>query len=90
MNEGQALHSSPYVDQIDKFAQSLQQLSRTFLALEEKKQSFSTEEIDGMFDRVREKVCAKCEKCGWCWGENFVHNYQMGYEILSAVDRYGN
>ena len=39
MNEGQALHSSPYVDQIDKFAQSLQQLSRTFLALEEKKQS---------------------------------------------------
>ena len=90
MNEGQALHSSPYVDQIDKFAQSLQQLSRTFLALEEKKQSFSTEEIDGMFDRVREKVCAKCEKCGWCWGENFVHTYQMGYEILSAVDRYGN
>ena len=90
MNEGQALHSSPYVDQIDRFAQSLQQLSRTFLALEEKKQSFSTEEIDGMFDRVRERVCSKCEKCGWCWGENFVHTYQMGYEILSAVDHYGN
>ena len=43
-----------------------------------------------MFRRVREKVCGNCEKCSWCWGENFVHTYQMGYEILSAVDHYGN
>ena len=90
MNDGQALHSSPYVEQIEKFAHSLKQLSHTFLGLEEKKQSLSGEEIDGMFDRVRENVCGKCEKCGWCWGENFVHTYQMGYEVLSAVDHYGN
>ncbi len=90
MNDGQAVHGSPYVDQIEKFAGSLKQLSRTFLGLEEKKKAFSGEEIDEMFDRVKEKVCGKCEKCGWCWGENFVHTYQMGYEILSAVDHYGN
>ena len=90
MNEGQALHGSPYVEQIEKYAHSLKQLSRTFLGLEEKKKAFSNEEIEEMFSRVREKVCGKCEKCGWCWGENFVHTYQMGYEILSAVDQYGN
>ena len=76
--------------QIEKFADSLKQLSRTFLDLEEKKQAFSNEEIEEMFRRVREKVCGNCEKCSWCWGENFVHTYQMGYEILSAVDHYGN
>lgn len=90
MNEGQALHGSPYVEQIEKYADSLKQLSRTFLDLEEKKKAFSNEEVENMFSRVREKVCGKCEKCGWCWGENFVHTYQMGYEILSAVDQYGN
>ena len=90
MSEGQTLHGSPYVEQIEKYAHSLKQLSRTFLGLEEKKKAFSNEEIEGMFSRVREKVCGKCEKCGWCWGENFVHTYQMGYEILSAVDQYGN
>ena len=90
MNDGQALHSSPYVEQIEKFAHSLKQLSHTFLGLEEKKQALSGEEIDGMFERVKENVCGKCEKCGWCWGENFVHTYQMGYEVLSAVDHYGN
>ena len=30
MNEGQVLHNSPYVAQIEKFADSLKQLSRTF------------------------------------------------------------
>ena len=39
---------------------------------------------------MKGKVCKNCEKCSWCWGENFVHTYQMGYEILSAVDSYGN
>ncbi len=90
MNEGQALHGSPYVEQIEKYADSLKQLSKTFLDLEEKKRSFSNEEIEDMFTRVREKVCAKCEKCGWCWGDNLIHTYQMGYEILSAVDQFGN
>lgn len=90
MDDGQVLHSSPYVAQIEKFADSLKQLSHTFLRLEEKKKSFSSEEIEDMFDRVKGKVCESCEKCGWCWGENFVHTYQMGYEILSAVDNYGN
>lgn len=90
MKEGQALHESPYVEQIEKFSHSLRQLSSTFVALEEKKQAFSQEEIEEMFQHVREKVCARCEKFNWCWGENFVHTYQMGYDILSAVDHYGN
>ena len=90
MSKGQALYGSPYVEQIEKFAHSLRQISRTFLGLEEKRQSFSMEEIEAMFSRVREKVCGKCEKCGWCWGENFVHTCQMGYDVLSAVDGYGN
>lgn len=89
MDKGQALHTSPYVAQIEKFAGSLKQLSQTFLMMEEKKQTFSSEEVELMFERVREKVCGQCEKCAWCWGENFVHTYQMGYEILSAVDNYG-
>lgn len=43
-----------------------------------------------MFQHVKETVCEQCEKCQWCWGENFVHTYQMGYEILSAVESYGS
>ena len=35
MDGGQALHGSPYVEQIEKFAHSLKQLSQPFLGLEE-------------------------------------------------------
>lgn len=59
MEEGQALHTSPYVTQIEKFADSLKQLSHTFLRMGEKKQSFTNEEIDNMFEQVKEKVCGR-------------------------------
>lgn len=90
MDVGQVLHTSPYVTQIEKLADSMKQLTNTFLRMEEKKKAFTEDEVERMFDCVKEKVCGQCEKCSWCWGENFVRTYQMGYEILSAVDRYGN
>ena len=60
MKEGQALQGSPYVEQIEKYASSLKQLSHTFLELEAHKEEFSGADIDGMFDRVKERVCKKC------------------------------
>lgn len=55
MKNGQALHTSPYVTQIEKYADSIKQLSRTFLHLEEKKSAFSNEEIEDMFDRTKKE-----------------------------------
>lgn len=90
MSDGQALHTSPYVIQIEKFSDSLKRLSQIFVGLEEKKKCFTNEEIDIIFEHVKEKVCRKCEKCDWCLKDNIVHTCQMEYEVLSAIDRYGN
>ena len=68
----------------------MRQLSQVFSKIEEKKTHFTEEEIDEMFQKIRASVCRKCEKCSSCWEEDFENTYQMGYEILSAVDRYGN
>ena len=57
MENGQVLHSSLYVEQIDKFAVSLKQLAKTFLRLVDIKQTFSGEEIDDMVSCVREDGC---------------------------------
>lgn len=77
MDVGQVLHTSPYVTQIEKLADSMKQLTNTFLRMEEKKKTFTEDEVEQMFDCVKEKVCGNCEKCSWCWGENFVRTYQM-------------
>lgn len=48
----QEIFVNPYVVQMDKFAESLQHLSKTFLNMEHYKGTLSKEEIDEMFDKV--------------------------------------
>lgn len=90
MKGGQAFHVSPYVVQMEKYVHSVKELSRKFLELEEKQKGLTSEELERMFQEVRSGVCKECEKYEWCWGENFVHTYQLGYEIFSAIENYGN
>lgn len=87
--DGQAFAVSPYVTQADRFAESLSHLSHTFLGLEEKKQTFTKNEMENLFQRVEERVCDNCPQKTFCYGENTISTYQMIYEILSAVEKYG-
>ncbi|HIW83102.1 MAG TPA: SpoIIE family protein phosphatase [Candidatus Dorea gallistercoris] len=80
---------NPYVIQMDKFADSLIHLSRTFLSLESYKGTFSREEFEEMFTKITDKVCEECEKKEQCLQENRVYTYQMMYEILCGVEEYG-
>lgn len=85
----QEIFVNPYVIQMDKFAESLQHLSRTFLNMEDYKGTLSKEEIDEMFEKVTGKVCAGCEQREECLGERRAKTYQMMYEILCAAEEYG-
>ena len=49
---------NPYVIQIDKFVQSLEKLSQMFLDLEEKKNTFSEEELKNICENVFRKALA--------------------------------
>ena len=83
------LFLNPYVIQMDKFADSLIHLSRTFLSLESYKGTFSKEEFEEMFVRITDQVCGECEKRKRCLQENRVYTYQLMYEILCGVEEYG-
>mgnify|MGYP000641735240 CR=1 FL=1 len=41
------------------------------------------------FFQVEESVCTKCDHMERCWGEDYVHTYQLGYEVLHAIEEYG-
>ncbi|MDO4312253.1 MAG: SpoIIE family protein phosphatase [Eubacteriales bacterium] len=83
------IFSNPYIIRMDKFADSLKHLSEAFLHLEDYKGTFTRDEVEEMFLRVSERVCAGCEKKNWCLGENRIHTCQMVYEILCTVEDYG-
>lgn len=80
---------NPYVEQMEKFGRSLEHLSNTFFRMEGQRGTFTQHEIEEMFSRVSDAVCANCENRKWCLGENRVRTYQMVYEILKAADEYG-
>lgn len=80
---------NPYVIQMDKFADSMVHLSKTFFTLEGYKGTFSKEEFEEMFRKITDKVCEHCEKKEACLKENRVYTYQMMYEILCTVEEYG-
>lgn len=89
IREGQAVIRNPYVTQADKFAVSLQHLADIFLRLEGTRECFTTEEIQQIFDRVTDRVCASCVKKEECMGKRRMHTYQLVYEILCTVEEYG-
>lgn len=83
------LFLNPYVIQMDKFADSLNWLSKKFLSLESIRVTLTKEELDQMFCRITDKVCEGCEKRSECLGEQRVKTYQMMHEILCTVEEYG-
>lgn len=80
---------NPYVVQMDRFADSLKHLSETFMRMEGCRGTFTKEEVEEMFCRVSEKVCANCENRKWCLEENRKSTCQLVYEILCAIEEYG-
>ncbi len=80
---------NPYVIQMDKFADSMVHLSKTFFTLEGYKGTFSKDEFEDMFQKITGKVCEHCERKDSCLKENRLYTYQMMYEILCAVEEYG-
>lgn len=87
--EEKEVFMNPYVVQMDKFADSLKHLAKTFLSLEKYKGTLSKDELEEMYQRITKRVCIDCENRETCLGEKKVSTYQMMYEILGAVEDYG-
>lgn len=85
----QEIFVNPYVVQMDKFAASLEHLSKTFLNMEKYKGTLSKEELDDMFEKVTGKVCTGCDWKRECLGDRRARTYQMMYEILCTAEEYG-
>lgn len=83
------LFLNPYVIQMDKFADSLNRLSKKFLVLEGMRGTLTKEEMDQIFCKVTDKVCEGCENYNECLGKQKTKTYQMMHEILCTVEEYG-
>lgn len=84
-----ALAAEPGRERLENFAGSFLNLADTFAHLPSKKEKLSEEDIEGVFQEVRERVCFDCERRGECWGEDYQTTYRKAYGMLSAVEEEG-
>lgn len=81
--------TNPYVSQADRFAQSLRHMADTFLRMEETREHFAWEEVHEMCESVSEEVCGNCERRRECYERKKEEIYQMIYELLDTIEKYG-
>lgn len=79
----QKVEMNPYVVQIDKFANSLDKLSRTFLKSEVNREMITDEGLQKLCEDVKEKVCKSCERRKIC------NTKKLLIEMLHTVEDYG-
>ena len=58
---------NPYVIQMDKFADSLMHLSKTFLTLEDYKGTFTKDEIEEMFLKITDRSARTVKRRSGAW-----------------------
>lgn len=80
---------NPYVVQMDKFVTSLEKLSKVFLQLDKKRNTFTSGELEEMYEKVSGKVCRHCGNRDVCLGEGMLRTQQIIYDIFCTIEDYG-
>lgn len=67
------------------YAETFEELSKTFGQLNRYKQDFTAEELGRMQSEVAGKVCASCGQCALCWEQEDPPMYQVMYRFLQKL-----
>lgn len=80
---------NPYMIQIDRFVNSLEKLSNTFLKLEERKDVFTEEQIVRMCDEICERTCGQCPRRDVCAAKIYRRTHALAWDIFRAIESCG-
>lgn len=89
LREGLAVMPNPYVAQADRLAASLHHLADTFLIQEGTRGQLTEEEMQGIFEKVSDKVCESCTRRDECLESGREEVHHMVYELMQTVEEYG-
>lgn len=72
---------------LNEYAESFEQLSRTFHQMNRYKDDFTAEELSRMQSEVTGRVCVSCSQCALCWEQEDTSMYQVLYRFLQSLQR---
>ncbi len=68
-----------------QYAESFEQLSKTFGQMNRYKEDFTAEELGRMQSEVAGRVCVSCGQCAICWEQENPPMYQVMYRFLQKL-----
>lgn len=72
-------------EKLSEYAQSFNQLSRTFQQMNRFKSDFSSQELGRMHNEVTGGLCISCSRCAVCWERENPPMYHILYRFLQSV-----
>lgn len=76
----------PQKEKIEQYAHSFQRLANTFYSMPFYEEHLTPGEIQEIFEKLQQGVCAHCMKQGVCWKNRYFVTYQQGCELLKALE----
>lgn len=73
-------------DRILRYMESFLRLAETFQDMPTGKEHLSREDMDDIYDTVRQIMCADCGRREGCWKQNSRKTWNMIYDMLVAVE----
>ena len=67
------------------YAESFEELSKTFGQMHRYKEDFTAEELGRMQSEVAEQICTSCGQCAICWEQENPPMYQVMYRFLQKL-----
>lgn len=82
----QPLYPLPEQEQLERYAEAFQGLSRLFQDMPCQKERIGDEDMGRLFEEVRQSVCTGCPNDGFCWGNLYFQSCRALYELLRELE----
>ena len=76
----------PGREYVERYAQAFLQLEESYQAMPEKKEHFSDEEVEHIFQQIRKRRCSQCPKEEQCWTVDYYECCRQIYGCLKAIE----
>lgn len=83
------LEMNPYVIQMDKYAKSLEKLSKIFSELEGTNSFFTETQLERICERTCKRTCSDCGNEEVCLGRERAATYQLLCDVFQAIENCG-
>jgi len=81
--------ATPGKERLERYSESFSHLADAFLEMSGKKEHLSDRDIKELFHEVRNRVCAGCPQCEYCWETHYSITFRKAYGILGVIEEEG-